>query len=538
MIQFARWKIWTIMVICSTGILFAIPNVLSPNQLAYMPSWMQNTINLGLELRGGSHLQLEVDMKSVLKDQAENLLDEIRTALRAAKAEKILYTGLTLTSDKKGVTFVLKDPAQKDLVQTTLKSVNNESVFHSEPDGRITVSLTEKAIEDKAKQALEKSIEVIRRRVDESGTKEPTIQRQGADRIMVQLPGVDDPAVVKRLIGRTAKLEFRLIDMEAGEIQIGEDGRPRGNVSASSEIIPDVRRDKTGKDVVAGYVAVKREVSIAGDRLASAQVGYDNNGKVGVSIAFDSVGSKKFYELTSNNIGKLFAIMLDNKAISVATFQAVITDGRSIITGGFTPKTAAELALLLRAGSLPAPLTPIEERTIGPSLGEDSIHDGKRATIFAFIFVAVFMVLNYAKFGLFADIALAFNLILLFAALSLLQATLTLPGIAGIALTIGMAVDANVLIYERIKEELRNGLRPIAAVEMGYDRAFTTIIDSNLTTLIGAAVLFEFGSGPIRGFAVTLALGIMISLFTALSLTRYIIRVWMNRQTNMNTLPI
>lgn len=533
MIQFARWKIWTIMIVCSLGILFAIPNVLSPKHLAAMPSWLQNTINLGLELRGGSHIQLEVDMKSVLKDQAENLLDEVRTALRAAKAEKIQYTGLTLTPDRKGVTFVLKDPAQRDLVKNILKSVDHESTFHSEPDGRITVSLTEKAIEDKAKQALEKSIEVIRRRVDESGTKEPTIQRQGADRIMVQLPGVDDPATVKRLIGRTAKLEFRLVDMDAGPVQMTEDGRPHANVSASSEIIPQVHKDKTE-----GYVVVKKQVSIAGDRLSSAQVGYDQNGKVGVSIAFDSVGSKKFYELTANNIGKLFAIMLDNKAISVATFQAVITDGRSIITGGFDPKSAAELSLLLRAGSLPAALTPIEERTIGPSLGEDSIHDGKRATLFAFIFVAVFMVLNYARFGFFADIALAFNLILLFAALSLLQATLTLPGIAGIALTIGMAVDANVLIYERIKEELRNGLRPVAAVEMGYDRAFTTIIDSNLTTLIGATVLFEFGSGPIRGFAVTLALGIIISLFTALSLTRFIIHFWMKRQTNMNTLPI
>lgn len=534
MIQFARWKIWSIIIVCTMGILFALPNVLSPEQLTKMPSWLQNTVNLGLELRGGSHIQLEVDLKSVLKDQADNLLDEVRTALRSAKTERIQYTGLTLSADKKSVTFLLKDPSKIQQVQKLLKVIDHEATFSSDPDGRITVTLTEKAIDDKAKQALEKSIEVIRRRVDESGTKEPTIQRQGVDRILVQLPGVDDPAAVLRLIGKTAKLEFRLVDMDAGSIYVGEDGRPRAdNLSASSEIIPQVGKDKTQS-----YVAVKKLVSITGDHLSSAQVGYDNNGKVGVSIAFDSVGSKKFYDLTANNIGKLFAIILDGKAISVAVFQAVIPDGRSIITGGFNNKSAAELALLLRAGSLPAPLTPIEERTIGPSLGEDSIHDGKRATLFAFMFVAVFMVLNYARFGIFADIALAFNLILLFAALSLLQATLTLPGIAGIALTIGMAVDANVLIYERIKEELRNGLRPIAAVEMGYNRAFTTIIDSNLTTLIGSAVLFEFGSGPIRGFAVTLALGIVISLFTALSLTKYLIYVWMKRQTNLNTLPI
>jgi preprotein translocase subunit SecD len=533
MIPFARWKIWTIAAVCFCGVLFAIPNLLSPNHLALMPEWLKSTINLGLELRGGSHLQLEVDMKSVLKDQSENLLDEVRTALRASKTHKIQYMGLSLTPDRTGVTFVLKDPAQQESIQKLLKHLADESTLTTEADGRVTLTLTENAINEKAKQALEQSIEVIRHRIDESGTKEPTIQRQGKDRILVQLPGVDDPKAVQRLIGRTAKLEFRMVDDQAGSISIGENGRPKvDNLSSGSEIIPFVHKDKTE-----GYVVVKKQVSIAGDHLSNASLGY-NEGQVGVSIAFDSIGTKKFYELTSKNLGKQFAIILDNKAISVATFAAIISDGKSIITGGFDSKSASELALLLRAGALPAPLHVMEERTIGPSLGEDSIHDGKRATIFAFIFVAVFMILSYARFGFFADIALAFNLILLFAALSLLQATLTLPGIAGIALTIGMAVDANVLIYERIKEELRNGLRPIAAVELGYSRAFTTIIDSNLTTLIGAAVLFEFGSGPIRGFAVTLALGIIISLFTALSLTRYIIHIWMKRQVNLNTLPI
>lgn len=533
MLQFARWKIWTIITICLFGMLFSFPNLLSPQQVAKLPSWLQNTINLGLELRGGSHLQFEVDLKTVLKDQSENLLDEVRTALRA---HKIGYTGLVLTPDKKGITFVLRDPAQKDKVDKLISKSDYETNKTYDTSGRVTVLLTDKAINDHIKQALEKSKEVIRRRIDESGTKEPTIQQQGIDRIIVQLPGVENPAEVKRLIGKTAKLEFRLVDESLGghgQISMGENGRPTEVIPAGSEVLPEL--DDDGQ--VAQHILVKKQVAISGDRLTSAQVGF-TEGRVGVSISFDSTGTKKFAELTQKHIGHRFAIVLDNKIISAPVMQAIINDGHSIISGSFSNKSAATLALLLRSGSLPAPLNVIEERTVGPSLGEDSIHDGKRATIFAFILVAMFMFLNYSRFGLFADIALAFNLMLLFAALSLLQATLTLPGIAGIALTIGMAVDANVLIYERIKEELRNGVRAAAAIEMGYNKAFTTIIDSNLTTLIGAAVLFEFGSGPIRGFAVTLSLGIVISLFTALSLTKLIIYVWMRRQKNITTLPI
>lgn len=533
MIKFARWKIWTILSICGLGIIFSIPNLLSPTQVESLPSWLQNTINLGLELRGGSHLQLEVDLKAVLKDQAEGLLDEVRTSLRS---EKVGYTGLLLTPDRKGVTFVLRDPSQRSNIEKLLNKTNSEINITFEPSGRMTVLLTEKAINDKAKQALEKSIEVIRRRIDESGTKEPTIQRQGADRIIVQLPGVENPAEVKRLIGRTAKLEFRLVDEEAGHrgyVEVGENGRPTIAVPAGSEVLPEIGDNKE----IARHLTVKKQVSITGDHLSSAQLGFEH-GRPGVSIGFDSVGTRKFAEISAKNVNRRFAMILDNKIISAPTFNEPIPSGHAFISGHFDNKSASELALLLRAGSLPAPLNVIEERSVGPSLGEDSIHDGKQATVFAFIFVAVFMILNYARFGLFADIALAFNIILLFSGLSLLQATLTLPGIAGIALTIGMAVDANVLIYERIKEELRAGNRPLAAVELGYNRAFTTIIDSNLTTLLGAAVLFEFGSGPIRGFAVTLALGIVISLFTALSLTRLIIHAWMRRQKNLTTLSI
>ena len=276
---------------------------------------------------------------------------------------------------------------------------------------------------------------------------------------------------------------------------------------------------------------------VSGETLVDAQATVNQNGQPAVSLKFNTVGARKFAQMSGDNIKKQFAIVLDDKVISAPVFQDVIPDGNGQISGHFTIKDANDLALLLRAGALPAPLNVIEERTVGPSLGADSIQDGKTATVLAFILVSIFMILNYSVFGIFANIALVFNIIFLFAGLSLLQATLTLPGIAGIALTIGMAVDANVLIYERIKEEIRNGMKAASAIEAGYQRAMTTILDSNLTTLIGTAVLFEFGTGPIRGFAVTLALGIVISLFTALSLTRLIIAIWM-RKRKLTTLPI
>jgi preprotein translocase subunit SecD len=325
-----------------------------------------------------------------------------------------------------------------------------------------------------------------------------------------------------------------MVDEEAGPIQISDRGVPRANVPPGSEILKLDEQD--GKP---SYIIVKKQVSISGDNLIDAQATFTHDsGMPAVSLKFNAVGARKFAELSGNNIGRRFAIVLDDKVISAPVFRSLIPNGEGQISGNFTTQEANDLSLLLRAGALPAPLHVIEERTVGPSLGADSIRSGQLATVLAFILVAVFMAMNYSLFGVFADVALAFNLILLFAALSLLQATLTLPGIAGIALTIGMAVDANVLIYERIKEELRNGLRPLAAIEAGYARAITTIIDSNLTTLLGAAVLFEFGTGPIRGFAVTLSLGIVISLFSSISLTRLIVVTWLRRRSSVSSLPL
>lgn len=529
MLQIARWKAVLILLVCALGILFSVPNMLSEAQRSKLPDWLQHTFNLGLELQGGSHLQLEVDMKAVMKDYSDNLLDEVRTALRA---EKLGYTSLSLASDRKGVTFMLRDPSQITNAKKALRKAVADLNSDFEASGRVVISLTDEKIDQIQAKALEKSIEVIRRRVDETGTKEPLIQRQGSDRIILQLPGVDNPAEVKNLIGKTAKMEFRLVDHDAGGINIDANGRPQGAIPLGSEVLPAAEHGNRE-----GFVVVKKQIAITGDRLVDAQFNF-HEAQPGVSIVFDSVGAKKFAEITANNVNRQFAIILDGRVISHPNIKQPLLDGHAFISGGFTPKEAQELALLLRAGALPAPLNVIEERTVGPSLGADSIQEGQRATIFAFIFVAVFMILNYSLFGAFADIALAFNMILLFAALSLLGATLTLPGIAGIALTIGMAVDANVLIYERIKEELRHNAKPVMAIDIGYRKALMTILDSNITTLIGAAVLFEFGSGPIRGFAVTLALGIVISLFTALSLTRLIVIYWARRQRNLTSLPI
>jgi len=535
MIFIPRWKIFSILAICFMGILFAMPNILPPSLYDKMPEALQKTINLGLELRGGSHLQLEVDLKSVLKELLLNTLDEVRATLRK---EKIGYSGLAINQQQGAITFSLRNPtgdtSQNEKALKLLKKIDPQAKIDISPDGKGSMTLSPESIEQRNRAVVEQSIEVVRRRIDETGTKEPLIQRQGNDRIIVQLPGIEDPGEVKRLLGTTAKMTFRMVDEEAGPVSLSDNGVPRANVPPGSEILKV--EDKTDR---VQYLVIKKQIGINGDNLIDAQATFErDSGTPAVSLKFNAIGARKFAELSGNNIGRRFAIVLDDKVISAPVFRSLIPNGEGIISGSFTAQETHELSLLLRAGALPAPLHVIEERTVGPSLGADSIRDGQLATVLAFIFVAVFMVLNYSLFGVYADVALAFNLIFLFAALSLLQATLTLPGIAGIALTIGMAVDANVLIYERIKEELRNGLRPIAAVEAGYTRAITTIVDSNLTTLIGAAVLFEFGTGPIRGFAVTLALGIVISLFTSISLTRLIVVTWLRRRSTVTSLPI
>lgn len=522
---FSQTRIVTIIAACAAGIVFCLPNMLSKETVEKLPSWLQHTVSLGLDLRGGSHLQLEVDLKAVNAEHLSNLLNDVRSSLRK---ENIGYLNLRVEGkDTNPKLFLnLRDITHKDKIAGIIKKIDTALLTEVSPDGLVSITVDPVAAQNRSKQIIEQSIEVIRRRIDETGTKEPTILRQGADRIIIQLPGVDDPQEVKKRLGQTAKMTFNMVDNAA---------QNTGRAGPDSSMLDYVR----GADEDGSKIAVRNQVSVSGEHLVDAQATTDSQtGEIGVSLRFNNVGARKFAEISANNIGRRFAIILDGKVLTAPVFRSAIPNGHAEITGGFrTIKEANELALLLRAGSLPAPLKVVEERTVGPSLGADSIHDGRNATVIAFLMVSVFMILGYSLFGVFANLALVFNMVLLFAGLSLLQATLTLPGIAGIAMTIGMAVDANVLIYERIKEELRLGTPAMNAIEAGYDRAMTTIVDSNLTTLIAAAVLYEFGSGPIRGFAVTTALGISVSMFTALSVTK-LVTAWWFKNKQVETLPI
>ncbi|MDJ0951750.1 MAG: protein translocase subunit SecD [Alphaproteobacteria bacterium] len=533
MVHIARWQVILILVICVLGLAFAAPNFLPETESEDLPGWVPHKqVNLGLDLQGGSHLLLEVEVQVVVREHMEALVDSTRRTLRPAR---IGFTGLGISGNTVQVT--LRDPAQQDQARERLTNMLQQNFvtaaggamfgavptgpdfdFEISDDGRITMTLTEQALVAKRSAAVEQSIEVIRRRIDEFGTREPTIQRQGVDRILVQLPGVRDPERVKQLLGKTAKLTFRFVDESAGP----------SNVPPGSEVL-------TSEDGLQQYV-VRKRVMVSGENLVDARPSFDQGLPV-VAFRFDAIGARRFGDATSKNVGRLFAIVLDNQVISAPVIRSAILGGSGIITGGFTVESANDLAVLLRAGALPAPLTVLEERTVGPGLGQDSIDAGKIASLIGVILVVVFMMLVYGLFGLLANIALVINLSLLLACLSAFQATLTLPGIAGIVLTIGMAVDANVLIFERIREEVRLGRTPISAVDTGYRRAMTTIIDSNLTTLIAALLLFGFGTGPIKGFAVTLSIGIATSMFTAIMVTRLMVVTWLRRR-RPQALPI
>lgn len=512
------WRSASVLGTCFAFILFALPNLVD----APLPSWLNKRVNLGLELRGGSHLQLQIDWSTVMRDMQQHLVDDMRSILRK---EHIAYTELKgFYEGDKTVGVKVRTQASRDELKKIAMQIDN-TLDIAEVDGVTHITWSNDTVEKKRKALIEQSIEVVRRRVDSTGTTEPIIQRQGADRILLQLPGVHDPSEVKKRLGQTAKMSFRMVDRSLPPLE-----KP-GTPTATVEYLPS--QERKGQTI---FYPVLRQVMVSGDTLTHAQANVDQRGAPCVDFGLNNVGAVKFAKLSTDRQGDQLAIVLDNRVISAPVLNP-IPNGKGQITGSFSIQEANELALLLRAGALPAPLKIIEERTVGPSLGADSISHGKTATALAFVLVSVFMVVLYNLFGVFSGVALIFNMLGLFAGLSLLQATLTLPGIAGIALTIGMAVDANVLIYERIKEELRNGARAAAAVEAGYKRAMTTILDANVTTLIGAFVLFEWGTGPIRGFAVTLALGIVVSLFTALSLTKWIITLWLGRR-KLNTLPI
>lgn len=508
MLNIPKWKIVVALLLTLLGFVYAAPNLLpkdTTERWAQTMPWLPHkTVNLGLDLQGGSHLLLEVDTHTVLNDRQDSMVDAARGELRKARIE---YTDLG--SVRNGATFTLKNPAKdRDAAYKIARQLESDvDVNIDDKTGKVTATLTDKGITAIETQVVNQSIEIVRRRVDETGTKEPVIQRQGAERIVLQLPGENDPSRIKTLLGKTAKLTFQMVDNAAGMSGLRLKMHDGG-----------------------GEIAVNRRALVTGDMLVDSQPSFDQGNQPVVSFKFNSLGARKFCEATRENVGKPFAIVLDNEVISAPVINEPICGGSGQISGGFTVKDAADLSLLLRAGALPAPLQVVEERSVGPSLGSDSVAAGKKACLAAFGFVVAFALLTYGFFGIFASVALFLNIVFIFALMSMLQATLTLPGIAGIILSMGMAVDANVLIFERIREELRQGRSVISAVDKGFTLAFGTIVDANLTSLIVSLILFSFGTGPVKGFAVSTSIGIITSMFTATMLTRLMVVTWLRRR--------
>jgi preprotein translocase subunit SecD len=522
MLYFTRWKVVAILCTVFVVCLFAFPNFLPTKTVDSWPKWAQRHVVLGLDLQGGSHILLEVDTKAVRKEMLETLRDDVRRVLREAR---IGYTGLVVrgTSVEVRIREGQNSGQAQEKLQTLsqplggiLSATGHRNIdITSEANNLYRLTLTEPAILERVRQAVDQSIQIIERRVNELGTVEPLIQREGADRILVQVPGLQDPTRLKQLLGKTAKLDFRMVDASISAQQALE-----GRVPADDEILYSASGPRTP------YLVEKR-VLVSGADLTDAQPGFDpRTSEPIVSFRFNTSGARKFAKVTQENVGKPFAIVLDNQVISAPVIREPILGGSGQISGSFTVQSANDLAILLRAGALPAPLTIIEERTVGPGLGADSIAQGKISSYVGAAMVVLFMFATYGLFGLFANIAVAVNVAMIFGVLSMLNATLTLPGIAGIVLTVGIAVDSNVLIYERIREEVRAGRTPINAIDAGFSRALATILDSNITTFIAAAVLFYIGTGPVRGFAVTLGIGIITTVFTAFTLTRLIVAYW------------
>ncbi len=528
MLYFSRWKAIAILATALLFCLFAVPNFFPEKTVQSWPKWAQRHLVLGLDLQGGSHILLEVDTNAVRKEKLEVLRDDVRRVVR----ENRLGSAAAVAIRGSSVEFRIREGADAQLALTKFRDLSQplggilgttgqRSVEVVDAgNGLFRLTVTEPALIERIRQSVEQSIQIVERRVNELGTVEPSIQRQGLDRILVQVPGLQDPARLKELLGKTAKLTFRLVDLSMPVEQA-----QRGSVPPDSEILSSSRTENNQP-----YLIEKRVV-VSGEDLTDAQPGFDQrSGEPIVSFRFNTNGARRFAQVTQENVGRPFAIVLDNQVISAPVIREPILGGSGQISGGFTVEQANDLAILLRAGALPAPLTIIEERTVGPGLGQDSIERGKTASYVGSVMVVIFMLATYGLFGLFANIAVAINVAMIFGILSLLNATLTLPGIAGIVLTVGIAVDSNVLIYERIREEVRSGRTPINAIDAGFTRALATILDSNITTFIAAAVLFYIGTGPVRGFAITLGVGIITTVFTAFTLTRLIVATWVRWQ--------
>ena len=532
MLQVSNWVRIVVALILAAGFIIAVPNTLPDNVRARLPQALQNTIRLGLDLQGGSYLLLEVELDQVQKDQLESLMGDLRVAMRKAH---IAFNGVSATGDS--VTVHIIDPSQFEqskaiaqnlnpLVGTSMLAVGTRDYDVSYPgNGFIVMRMSDAYKRSTKEQILGQEIEVVRKRIDALGTREPAIQRQGEDRILVQVPGLSDPNRLIAILGKTAKMTFQLVDESADVNQVMQ----TKIVPIGDELLQDVEGGPPPPGQQQRMIVVQRRVMVAGDRLQSAAAQTNQQtGQWVVTFRFDSVGSREFGDVTKDNVGRRFAIVLDKQIISAPVIREPILGGSGEIEGNFSVQAANDLAVLLNAGALPAALKVIEQRTVGAELGADAVQAGRYSALAGLILVAIFMFARYGLFGVFADMALALNVMLLIAILTLFQATLTLPGIAGIVLTMGMAVDANVLIYERIREEQRNGRSLLGSIDTGFRLARATITDANATHLIASLILFELGSGPVRGFAVTLGVGIITSFFTAVMVTRLIVIMWLH----------
>ena len=538
------WKRLSILLVCALGLLYALPNAFYTRveqhndaakaieaagfattdqeaALALWPTWAPSGLmNLGLDLRGGAHLLAEVQVEDVYATRIDGMWPDVRDALRDVRdqvgnvrRQPSLPGVLRVTiSNPAGMAAAVEKIRALAQPVVSLTGIGSNDIDIVVEGADIVVQLSQAEREATDSRTIQQSLEIIRRRVDEVGTREPTIQRQGTDRILIQVPGIGSATELKELIGTTAKLTFHPV--------VGRTTDAGADAGARNLLLPSMDEDGV-------FYIIEQTPVVSGEDLVDAQPDFDQNNRPAVSFRFNPSGGRAFGDYTANNIGSPFAIVLDDEVISAPTIQSHIAGGSGIITGSFSVEEATQLAVLLRAGALPAEMTFLEERTIGPELGQDSIDAGRRAAVVGMIAVVIFMIACYGWFGVMANVALAVNMTLLFAALSIIGATLTLPGIAGIVLTMGMAVDANVLIYERIREELRDGKSPGRAIELGFEKAFSAIMDSNVTAILTAVIMFMVGSGAVRGFAVTLGIGILTSMFTAVYVTRFIIESWM-----------
>ena len=505
--NYPLWKATLVILVISLAIIFTLPTLLYKEN---SNNWFfDNKINLGLDLQGGSYLLLEVQTEVLMQEELNNISDSIQFIARGLQTNII---NIISEEDEIQLRFSNNDKLE-EIIEKFKKNYRNVNVTIKNNTMKIAINeIFKKNIKE---SAIKQSLEIVRKRIDESGTKEPLIQRSGKKRILLQLPGIKDPERIKELLGTTAKLTFHMVDDE-DTISLKANRAPFGKIIVADFYNPEIK-----------YL-VEKKSRVGGENLVDAKASFDPQEGHAVSFRFDTTGAQKFGKATSENVGKRFAVILDGVVITAPVINTAITGGSGIITGNFSSQEAADLSVLLRAGALPAPLSIIEERSVGPGLGADSIASGKIAAIIGMICVCIFMILIYGVFGLLANLSLIANLFIIVSLLGTIGATLTLPGIAGIVLTIGMAVDANVLVFERIKEEANKKTSALEAVKNGFDKALSTILDANITTLIAALLLFVFGSGPIKGFSITLSLGVLASMFTAIMFTNFLIYLWFN----------